>query len=64
MKLVKNQNEKNLENKISQEEAEKAFTKIIQYIGEDPTREGLQSTPKRLVKAFKEYFKGYQEDPK
>ena len=64
MKLVKNQNEKNLENKISQEEAEQAFTKIIQYIGEDPTREGLQSTPKRLVKAFKEYFKGYQEDPK
>ena len=64
MKLVKNQNEKNLENKISQEEAEQAFTKIIQYIGEDPTREGLQSTPRRLVKAFKEYFKGYQEDPK
>ena len=64
MKLVKNQNEKNLENKISQEEAEQAFTKIIQYIGEDPTREGLQSTPKRLVKAFKEYFKGYHEDPK
>ena len=64
MKLVKNENEKNLENKVSEEEAEQAFTKIIRYIGEDPTREGLQSTPKRLVKAFKEYFKGYNEDAK
>ena len=64
MKLVKSENEKNLENKISDEEAEQAFVKIIKYIGEDPTREGLLSTPKRLVKAFKEYFKGYQEDPK
>ena len=63
MKLVKNENEKNLDNKISDEEAEQAFVKIIKYIGEDPTREGLQSTPKRLVKAFKEYFKGYKENP-
>ena len=64
MKLVKNENEKKLENKISEEEAEQAFTKIIRWLGEDPSREGLKSTPKRLVKAFKEYFKGYNEDPK
>ena len=64
MKLVKNENEKNSVTKISEEEAEQAFVKIIKYIGEDPSREGLLSTPKRLVKAFKEYFKGYQEDPK
>ena len=64
MKLVKNENEKNSAAKISEEEAEQAFVKIIKYIGEDPSREGLLSTPKRLVKAFKEYFKGYQEDPK
>ena len=63
MKLVKSQNEKSLDNKITDEEAEQAFVKIIKYIGEDPTREGLQSTPKRLVKAFKEYFKGYKENP-
>ena len=63
MKLVKNENEKNLDNEISDKEAEQAFVKIIKYIGEDPTREGLLSTPKRLVKAFKEYFKGYNEDP-
>jgi len=64
MKLVKNENEKNLENKISEEEAEQAFTKIIRWLGEDPSREGLKSTPRRLVKAYKEYFKGYNEDPK
>ena len=64
MKLVKNENQKKLENKVSKEEAEEAFIKIIEYIGEDPTREGLQSTPKRLVKAFNEYFRGYHEDPK
>ena len=64
MKLVKNENEKKLENKISEEEAEQAFTKIIRWLGEDPSREGLKSTPRRLVKAFKEYFKGYNEDPK
>ena len=64
MKLVKNENEKNSATKISEEEVEQAFVKIIKYIGEDPSREGLLSTPKRLVKAFKEYFKGYHEDPK
>jgi GTP cyclohydrolase I len=45
-------------------EVEEAFTKIIKWIGEDPTREGLKATPKRLVNAYKEYFKGYHEDPK
>ena len=64
MKLVKNDNEKNLENKVSEEEVEQAIVKIIKYIGEDPSREGLKSTPKRLLKAFREYFKGYNEDPK
>ena len=64
MKLVKDI-EKDLQNeKISEKEAEEAFAKIIRWIGEDPSREGLASTPKRLVKAFKEYFKGYNEDPK
>lgn len=50
-------------NGISEKEAEEAFAKIIKWIGEDPSREGLKSTPKRLVKAYKEYFKGYSEDP-
>ncbi len=64
MKLVKNENQKNLENKVSDKEAEEAFIKIIKWLGEDPDREGLKSTPKRLIKAYKEYFKGYSEDPK
>jgi len=65
MKLVKDA-EKDLKHseKVSEKEAEEAFVKIIRWIGEDPSREGLASTPKRLVKAFKEYFKGYNEDPK
>ena len=64
MKLVKdNINEKLKSNeKISDEEAEKAFKTIISWIGEDPTREGLIETPKRVVKAFKEYFQGYHQD--
>ena len=49
--------------KVSEKEVEEAFVKIIKWIGEDPSREGLASTPKRLVKAFREYFKGYSEDP-
>ena len=65
MKLVKD-TEKDLKHseKVSEKEAEEAFVKIIRWIGEDPSREGLASTPKRLVKAYKEYFKGYNEDPK
>ena len=63
MKLVKEINKTNIENEISDKEAEEAFVKILKYIGEDPGREGLLETPKRVRKAFKEYFKGYQEDP-
>ena len=65
MKLVKD-TEKDAKHseKISEKEVEEAFIKIIKWIGEDPLREGLKSTPKRLVKAFKEYFNGYSQDPK
>ena len=63
MKLVKEINKTNIENEISEKEAEEAFVKILKYIGEDPGREGLLETPKRVRKAFKEYFKGYSEDP-
>ena len=64
MKLVKDiENTPKDSEKISEKEAEEAFTKIIKWLGEDPSREGLKSTPKRLIKAYKEYFKGYSEDP-
>jgi len=63
MKLVKNENEK-ISREISDKEAEEAFIKIIKWIGEDPSREGLLETPKRVMKAFREYFSGYNEDSK
>jgi GTP cyclohydrolase I len=63
MKLVKDTDAKVLKaNKISDHEAEEAFKTILTWMGEDPTREGLLETPKRVVKAFKEYFGGYTQD--
>ena len=65
MKLVKDTNLRdNKKHQVSDEKAEEAVKTIIQWIGEDPEREGLASTPKRVIKAFKEYFNGYSEDPK
>tara|TARA_B100001778_G_scaffold293236_1_gene264275 strand:- start:163 stop:777 length:615 start_codon:yes stop_codon:yes gene_type:complete len=63
MKLVKDTNIDQETKKISDKEAEDAFKTILTWMGEDPNREGLLETPKRVVKAFKEYFKGYNEDP-
>ena len=63
MKLVKNTEDKKEIKKVSDKEAEEAFRTILSWMGEDPNREGLLETPKRVVKAFKEYFKGYNEDP-
>ena len=65
MKLVKDIHSKSTKNSsVSDKEAEEAVIKILEWMGEDPSREGLIETPKRVVKAFKEYFKGYNEDPK
>ena len=64
MKLVKDTNQLQGKNqKISDEKAEEAIKTIIEWVGEDPEREGLKSTPRRVIKAFKEYFQGYKEDP-
>ena len=63
MKLVKDTNVNKNQKQISDKEAEDAFKTILAWMGEDPNREGLLETPKRVVKAFKEYFKGYKEDP-
>ena len=63
MKLVKNINKESASKpQVSDKEAEEAVKKILTWIGEDPTREGLIETPKRVVKAFKEYFKGYSQN--
>lgn len=45
----------------SREEAEAAVRTLIAYAGEDPEREGLRDTPKRVVKAYAELFSGYQQ---
>ena len=64
MKLVKDTDQLQRKNqKISDEKAEEAIKTIIEWVGEDPEREGLKSTPRRVIKAFKEYFQGYKEDP-
>ena len=64
MKLVSDKDKLQEKNqKISDQKAEEAIRTIIQWIGEDAEREGLKSTPKRVIRAFKEYFQGYKEDP-
>ena len=64
MKLVKDTESKILDaNTISDKEAEEAFKTILTWLGEDPNREGLLETPKRVMKAYKEYFSGYKVDP-
>jgi len=65
MKLVKDINKAQTNNQeISDEKAEEAIKTLIEWIGENPSREGLKSTPRRVIKAFKEYFQGYKQDPK
>jgi len=63
MKLVKETDHIQNKQEISDEKAEEAIKLIIKWIGENPDREGLKSTPSRVIKAFKEYFQGYKEDP-
>ena len=46
----------------SREEAEAAVRTLIRWAGDDPTREGLIDTPKRVVKAYREFFEGYDQD--
>ncbi len=45
-------------------EAEKAVRTLIRWAGDDPNREGLIDTPSRVVKAYREFFAGYKENPK
>ena len=47
----------------SQQEAEEAVRTLIAWAGDDPAREGLLDTPKRVVNAYREWFEGYGEDP-
>ena len=50
-------------NKPSREKAMDAVSTLIEWAGDDPTREGLIETPKRVVNAYSQFFEGYEQDP-
>ena len=50
-------------NKPTQKEAEEAVRTLLRWAGDNPSREGLLDTPKRVTKAFGEWFAGYDIDP-
>ena len=50
-------------NRPSRAEAEEAVRTLLRWAGEDPSREGLLDTPKRVTKAYGDWFRGYDEDP-
>ena len=52
-----------ISNSSLEKEALEAVRTLILWAGDDPEREGLIDTPKRVVKAYKEFFSGYEEDP-
>ena len=49
--------------KPTREEAEEAVRTLISWAGDDPSREGLVETPKRVVKSYQEFYEGYFQDP-
>jgi GTP cyclohydrolase IA len=51
-------------NRPSRSEAEDAVRTLIRWAGDDPDREGLRATPARAVRAYEEWFAGYDEDPR
>jgi GTP cyclohydrolase I len=52
-----------MNNKPTREEAEEAVKTLISWAGDDPAREGLIETPKRVVKSYEEFYEGYGQDP-
>ena len=52
-----------MSNKPSEVEVLEAVRKLILWAGDDPDREGLIETPKRVAKAYKEFFSGYHDNP-
>ena len=47
----------------SRAEAEKAVRTLLEWLGDNPDREGLRATPGRVVRAYEEWFAGYRDDP-
>lgn len=52
-----------IRNEVSRDDAEAAVRTLLRWAGEDPAREGLLDTPKRVAKAYEQWFKGYDLDP-
>ena len=50
--------------KISENEATEAVKTLIKWAGDNPEREGLKETPKRVIKSYKDFFSGYNSDPR
>ncbi|MEO6799980.1 MAG: GTP cyclohydrolase I FolE [Rhodanobacter sp.] len=48
---------------VTREQAEEAVRTLLRWAGDDPAREGLLDTPKRVVKAYSDWFSGYESDP-
>ena len=55
--------EKEFRNGVSNDDAKKALELLLKWIGENPQREGLKETPKRVLQAYKEWFAGYNQNP-
>ncbi len=47
----------------TQDEVEEAIRTLIRWAGDDPTREGLLDTPRRVAKSYREFFSGYEQNP-
>ena len=66
-KATSSRAERNASSKLdrpSQAEAEEAVRTLLKWAGEDPSRQGLLDTPKRVVKSYLEFYDGYKHDPK
>ena len=61
--MTKKDQEKKILPRPSAEEAMEAVKTLLAYAGDDPLREGLLETPKRVIKSYDEFFGGYHEDP-
>ena len=49
--------------KVTRSDAEQAIATLLNWIGEDPSREGLVKTPARVAAAYEDWFRGYNDDP-
>ena len=58
-----NSEDENVSSLPSRAEAEEAVRTLLRWAGDDPTREGLLDTPSRVTNAYREWFRGYDEDP-